>query len=266
MTDPLALTALYVPGDRPDRFDKAVGSGADIVVFDLEDAVPADRKALALENVVRYLSGPVPVRAQVRTNRGARTEWERLTGLRGVGLRLPKVESAAELAEVRATTGLPLTALIESARGLERVSEIAAAADAVALGESDLASELGSRDERVLDWARVRLRVAAASAGIGAPMLSVYPAIRDLDGLAADTARGAALGFVGRSAVHPGQLATIVAAFRPAAADLAWATAVHAALEGGGGATTLDDGQLVDAAMAGRARRILELARRTGTP
>jgi citrate lyase subunit beta/citryl-CoA lyase len=264
MNHPLALTALYVPGDRPERFDKAVGSGADIVVFDLEDAVPAERKALALENVVRYLTGPLPVRAQVRTNRGARTEWERLAGLRGVELRLPKVESAAELAEARAATGLPLTALIESARGLEQVSEIAAAANAVALGESDLASELGSHDERVLDWGRVRLRVAAASAGLGAPMLSVYPAIRDLDGLAADTVRGAALGFVGRAAVHPAQLATIVAAFRPTTDEIAWAMSVRAALTGGGGATTLPDGQLVDVAMAGRAERILDLDRRTG--
>jgi citrate lyase subunit beta/citryl-CoA lyase len=94
-------------------------------------------------------------------------------------------------------------------------------------------------------------------------MLSVYPAIRDIDGLAADTARGAALGYLGRSAVHPGQLATIVAAFRPSADDISWASAVNAALERARGVTTLDDGRLVDPAMAGRARRILELDRRT---
>jgi citrate lyase subunit beta/citryl-CoA lyase len=268
MTTPIALTALYVPGDWPDRFDKAVGSGADVVVFDLEDAVAPERKALALENVAAYLARPAAVRVQVRTNRGAHAEWQRLAGLPGVELRLPKVESAAEVADVRAVTAAPLTALIESALGLERAFEIAASGvDAVALGESDLASEVGSRDERVLDWARVRLRVAAAAAGLSPPMLSAYPAIRDLDGLAADTARGAALGFVGRSAVHPAQLATIVAAFRPAPADIAWARAVRSALDrADGGAATLDDGELVDAAMSGRAARILELDRRTSTP
>jgi citrate lyase subunit beta/citryl-CoA lyase len=259
-----AVTALYVPGDRPDRFEKAVAAGPDIVILDLEDAVAPANRPRALASIVEWLGSREPAQGpdiQVRVNQGADEEVRVLrdTGCR-IGLRLPKVESDADLDAVAAIAGeLPLTALIESARGLQQAQRIAVhpAVVGIGLGESDLASELGTRDEIVLDNVRVQILIAARAAGLPAPMLSAYPAIRDLDGLRADTERGRRLGWHGRAAVHPSQLPVIRDVFRPRDEDLAWARAVIAAV-GAGGASTLANGEMVDAAMIGRARRLLD--------
>ncbi|MEU6248854.1 aldolase/citrate lyase family protein [Glycomyces sp. NPDC047010] len=255
------VSALYVPGDRPDRFDKAAASGADTVILDLEDAVADTAKAAALDHVTAWLTahdGDVDV--QVRVNVGADHEIRavRATGA-PVGLRIPKVETPEDLGVIaHLAQGLPLTALIESARGLQNAAAIAAhpAVAALALGEADLRSDLGATAEAVLDHARIHVLIAARAAGLPAPMLSVYPRIQDLDGLRADTERGKALGLRGRTAVHPRQLPVIREVFAPTADETAWAEAVVAALETGGVAT-LPSGEMVDPAMLGRARSIL---------
>jgi len=256
------LTALYVPGDRPDRFDKAAASGADIVILDLEDAVPERSKADALANVVTWLASPrVDVAVQVRVNVRAAQEIRAIRDTdAAVGLRIPKVEDPRKLDAIAVLAeGLPLTALIESARGIEAAADIAAhpAVREVALGEADLASDLGGTDPLVRDHLRIRLLIAARAAGLPAPMLSAYPAIQDLEGLRADTERGRALGLRGRVAVHPKQIPVIRAVFAPNEAERAWARAVIGALQQGGVAT-LPDGQMVDPAMLGRARTLLE--------
>jgi citrate lyase subunit beta/citryl-CoA lyase len=255
------VSALYVPGDRPDRFDKAAASGADIVILDLEDAVADRAKGEALTNVVTWLARPRRVAVQVRVNPGAAHEIRaiRATGA-DVGLRIPKVDDALKLDAIAyLADGLPLTALIESARGLEAAAAIAAhpAVHEIALGEADLASDLGSSDDLVRDHLRMRLLVAARSAGLDAPMLSAYTDIGDLDGLRADTERGRALGLRGRVAVHPKQIPVIREVFAPSDDERAWAVAVIRAMEQGG-VTTLPDGQMVDPAMLGRARDILD--------
>lgn len=255
------ISALYVPGDRPDRFDKAAASGADLVILDLEDAVADRAKGEALDNIISWLASPPRIAVQVRVNPNAAHEIRaiRATGA-NVGLRIPKVDDARKLDAVAyLADGLPLTALIESARGLEAAAAIAAhpAVHEIALGEADLASDLGSADDLVRDHLRVRLLLAARSAGLNAPMLSAYPAIQDLEGLKADTERGRALGLRGRVAVHPKQIPVIKEVFAPSEQDLAWARAVVGAVENGGVAT-LPDGQMVDPAMLGRARSLLE--------
>lgn len=253
-------TGLYVPGDRPDRFDSAERSGAELVVFDLEDAVSVERKAAALDAVLNRLGGaPMDAAVQVRVNAGADAELRALAALPPVvGIRLPKVETVddVELAAALAP-GRPLTALLESARGVLNALSIAEhpAVTALALGDSDLRSELGA-GEPVIDHARLCALYAARAAGLPPPMASVYPAIRDLDGLAADTRRVAELGLVGRMAVHPTQLAVIAEVFAPSAAELRWAEEVLAALARGGVAT-LSTGEMVDAAMRGRAESII---------
>lgn len=263
----IPLTGLYVPGNRPDRFDKAVDTGADLVILDLEDAVPAAQKSAALSAVVGWLGrrgavdGPM---LQVRVNPHAAHEIAalRATGV-DLGIRLPKVESAAQVAAVNppGERALPVTALLESALGIENAGQIARAPllACVAVGEADLQSELGSTSPAVLDYARMRVLFAARAAGLPAPMLSVYPRIRDLEGLAADTERGRAIGFVGRIAVHPSQLDVIRSAFLPTEEEVAWARQVVAALQGAG-VTTLPSGEMVDRAMLPRATAILERA------
>lgn len=268
MTAPI-ITGLYVPGNRPDRFDKAVASGAQLVIIDLEDAVPAAEKADARAAVVDWLQRQVaPLNGQVqeiqvRVNQG---DDDDLAALRpfaeGVTVRVPKVEHAPDLDRLE---GFPrVAALLESALGVEHAFEIAThpLVSSMSLGDSDLASDLGSRSPQVLDYARIRLVFAARAAGLVAPMLSAWPGIRDLDGLRADTVRGSELGMVGRVAIHPSQLPVIATAFRPSGADVRWAEEVVAAL-GAGGVTTLSSGDMVDAAMAGQAERIIGLATAT---
>lgn len=267
------LVALYVPGDRPDRFAKAVAAGADQVILDLEDAVAAERKTLAREAVAEFLGGEVGGRIAVRPN-GPGTPWhdDDLAMLAAAGqrpaLRLPKVESAVEVDRIVERfdgADLELSCLLESALGVERAFTIAQhpAVSAIGLGEADLRAELGITAEAGLDWLRVRAVVAARAAGLPAPAMAVYPRLDDPAGLLVSCRRGAALGLRGRAAVHPRQIATIREGFAPSAAEIADAEAVLAALAGSAGAVRLADGRMVDEAMAAQARRTLREARGT---
>lgn len=259
------LTWLYVPGDRPELYSKAAGSGADVVIVDLEDAVAPDRKQYARHAAVDWLRHGPPVPVEIRVN-AVGTPWvvDDLEALSGVPIRLPKVESADDVQAAADLTGAGITCLIETALGVERAFEIASAHPrvvAIGLGEADLASDLGT-DE--LGWCQQRIVVAARAAGRPAPAMSVYPDIADLDGLAASCRAGRARGFRGRAAIHPRQIPVIREAFRPSADDVADAQAVLAAYaQSGGAVTTLPDGRMVDAAMIGRAQRILDEASRS---
>lgn len=262
----LLLTGLYVPGDRPDRFAKALTSGADLVVLDLEDAVATDRKGVAREAVREALADPgLPaddVVVQVRIGGDAdldalaRVSWP-------FEVRVPKA-SVARLDDVAARLpGVPLTALLEDAAGVLDARAVAAhpAVTRIGLGEADLASAVGS-GAAVRDFARVQLLYAASAAGLPAPMLSAWTGLDDEEGLLADTRAGTALGFTGRMAVHPRQLAVIERASAPELAQVERAEAVLAAT-GRGGVARLADGSMVDPAMRAAARRVLALAVRT---
>ncbi|TDE99122.1 CoA ester lyase [Occultella glacieicola] len=272
------LTSLYVPGDRPDRVAKALTSGADCVIVDLEDAVAAPHKAQARAALADTLGGTLPVPVQVRVNapgsRWHEADLEAVADLSlEIGLRLPKVTGPQDVDAVRERLpGREVHALIETALGLERAFEIASASVAsVALGEADLRSELGlaagpaaAAGEQGLAWARSRLVVAAAAANLPAPQQSVYADVRDLDGLARSCAAGRALGFVGRTAIHPVQLPVIREAFAPTDAQISRAREiverVGAAQADGAGTVVLADGTFLDVAMVRSARRVLDLA------
>ncbi|MEU9825212.1 HpcH/HpaI aldolase/citrate lyase family protein [Micromonospora chersina] len=270
----MLLTLLYVPGDRPDRFAKAVAAGADAVILDLEDAVVAGRKAYAREAVAEFLADPQPLPVQVRVNELAgpdvAADLAAVAGRPGLaGLRLPKVESPSTVAAVAARVDTPLHPLVESAVGLESAYAIAAAHPAVAslgLGEADLRSDLGVADDDGLLWARGRVVVAARAAGLPPPAMSVYADVTDLDGLAASCAAGRRLGFLGRAAIHPRQLPVIAAAFRPADREVDRARELLAALADAqtrdSGTVVLPDGRFADRAMVAAARRVVDLAAR----
>ncbi|WP_326949157.1 CoA ester lyase [Amycolatopsis sp. NBC_01307] len=266
------LTFLYAPADRPDRVAKALGSAADVVLVDLEDAVAPAHKDAARANVLRLLASVVrPV--QVRVNHPS-TPWHAadlaaVTALPlEVGVRLPKVESPEEIRAVAAA--LPdraLHPLIESALGVERALDIATASPRIAslgLGEADLRSDLGVADDAGLTWARSRVIVAARAARLAPPAMSAYANVRDLDGLAESCRAGRALGFRGRTAIHPVQLATIRAAFLPTPQEIARAREVVERVTGataaGVGAIALADGTFLDVAMVEQARTVLSLA------
>jgi citrate lyase subunit beta/citryl-CoA lyase len=271
------LTWLYVPGDRPDRFAKAVASGADAVILDLEDAVHAQRKAYARAAVADFCADAHEVPVQVRVNAldsgACRADLEALAGVSGVdGLRLPKVESTGDVRRV-AELGLELHCLVESALGVERAYDIATAHPAVAtlgLGEADLRSDLGVVDDAGLAYPRGRIVSAARAAGLPPPARSVYANVLDLGGLAASCRAGRSLGFAGRAAIHPRQLPVIVEAFRPSAAQRQRAeellAAVAASASAGRGTAVLADGRFADAAMVAAAQRTVDLSRRYPPP
>ncbi|MFE9610761.1 HpcH/HpaI aldolase/citrate lyase family protein [Streptomyces sp. NPDC006012] len=276
------LTWLYVPGDRPEVVQKALRSGADVVVVDLEDAVAPDRKDHARAATAELLSAPLPgpaavhVRINALDGPWAAADLAALGALPGLGgLRLPKVTSAADVRSVvEALAGggpagpPPLYPLLESALGLENAFAVAGAHPAVrgiALGEADLRADLGITDEEGLSWPRVRAVVAARAAGLAPPAQSVYPDVRDLDGLAVSCRRGRALGLLGRAAIHPRQLPVIARAFMPGEAEIAAAHETVEAARVTPGATALPDGRFVDPAVVASARRVLALANRRGT-
>ncbi|MFF0202947.1 HpcH/HpaI aldolase/citrate lyase family protein [Streptomyces sp. NPDC005017] len=275
MTPPAPLTWLYVPGDRPEVVAKALVSGADVVVVDLEDAVAPDRKGYAREATAELLAEPQPVPVHVRVNAldgpYADTDLGTLAALPGLsGLRLPKITSPGQITKVAEHTapaagGAPaLYALLESALGVELAHAIATAHPAlrgISLGEADLRADLGLREDAGLDWSRSRVVVAARAAGLPAPPQSVHPDISDLDGLAATCAHGRALGFLGRAAVHPRQLPVIERAYLPTAREIEEAERVVGAGAEHEGALALPDGTFVDAAVVAAARRTLSLAR-----
>ncbi|SCL30865.1 citrate lyase subunit beta / citryl-CoA lyase [Micromonospora rhizosphaerae] len=268
----MLLTWLYVPGDRPDRFAKAVASGADAVILDLEDAVVAGRKAYARAAVAEFLaeshSVPVQVRVNELTGPDVDADLAAVAGAPGLaGLRLPKVESPETVGALAARIDAPLHPLIESAVGLEAAYPIATAHPAVAslgLGEADLRSDLGVVDDDGLLWARGRMVVAARAAGLPPPAMSVYANVADLDGLAASCAVGRRLGFLGRAAIHPRQLPVITESFRPGEREVARArellVAVADAQTRDSGTAVLPDGRFADRAMVAAARRVVDLA------
>jgi citrate lyase subunit beta/citryl-CoA lyase len=265
------LTALYVPANRPDRFAKAVAAGPDLVVFDLEDAVPVGDKAEARGWAVAWIaarsSGAFEVRVNAPGSPWIEDDLAALAAVPAIRVRVPKVESADDIRSVLDQVPTArITALIESPLGLERAFEIASADPrvvAVALGEADLASSLGVDGPEGLAWARGRLVSASRAAGLGAPMLSVYPHVNDEDGLRRTCLEGRALGFVGRTAIHPRQLVPIVESFTPTAVELSKAADLLAAVEkagvSDGGVIVLPDGRMVDPAMLGRARELTTL-------
>lgn len=270
--NPPALTLLYAPADRPDRVVKALQSPADVVAVDLEDAVTADQKAQARQHAAHLLAQstrPVQVRINHPSTRWFEDDVAMVSELPAtVAVRCPKVESSEQVA--RLATALPgraLHLLIESALGVERAFTLATAAPVVAslgLGEADLRSDLRLTDDDGLTWARSRIVTAARAAGLASPMMSVFAQLHDTAGLVASCRTGRSLGFVGRAAIHPRQLATIRQAFLPSTDEVERSRRVierlGSAEDAGVGVFVLEDGSFIDRAMAEQARAVLAIA------
>lgn len=271
---------LYVPAHRDDLVRKALHSEADAIVIDLEDAVPSSSKGAARLAVQRTLGqpAPLPVWARVSTT-GGRVCIDDLSAVAGphlAGVRIAKAESVEQVREAaewlaQAGTTVSVSCLIESALGLERIYDLARAHPAVcgiALGESDLAADLGTRSDAGLLYARSRCVAAARAAGLRPPVQSVYANVRDEAGLLRSTESGRDLGFFGRSAIHPGQLPVINAVYTPSPESVREARSLveqlKQASDRGVAAFTLPDGRFVDPAVVESARRTLALSERLG--
>ncbi len=267
MNSPLR-SLLFVPGDRPDRFDKAAASGADAIVLDLEDAVAAAHKAEARAAVCQWLlaaPGAAPL-CIVRINaRG--TPWfaDDVAALRGIGLpglMLAKCEQAADLDEL---PGDGLWPLIESAQGLARATAIARAPRVrrLVFGSLDFQLDLGleaDAEETELAPYRAQLVLASRLAGLAPPVDGVTTALHDDERLAADTRRALRQGFGAKLCIHPRQVAGVHAALHPGEAAIAQARRVLAAAAASGGAAVALDGAMVDRPVILRAQGVLTRA------
>lgn len=250
------VVALYVPGSRPDRFDKAATSGADAVILDLEDSVAPEDREPARRAVATWLPrAPLPVQVRVGPPGSSDLAADLRALPASVALRMPKVSGPEDLVDV---AGRVVHALIETALGVENAFAIAAhpTVASVGLGEADLAADLGLDGEDAFTWVRSRLVVAARAAGLPAPLMAAWPALADSAGLERSCLAGRRLGFGGRTAVHPQQVSVIRRAFGPTGTEVRWAHEVIQALAGSGVAV-LSDGSMVDAAMARRAHALL---------
>ena len=275
---------LYVPGDRPERFSKAVEKGADAVVLDLEDAVSADKKAEARGLVAEWVRDGDHGRAQVwvRVNQGSLG----LEDLRDVvwpgisGVCLPKVDNVDTVVaavEVVATAehdrgldadSVSVIPLIESAEGLENLREISRGPRVVQLqiGEVDLAGDLGLSGNVDTHLAPVRssILIASVAAGIAPPVGPVSTEFRNLDAFSESTRIVKEQGFVGRACIHPDQVALVNQAFTPSAEEVQAAISLldrlEASIREGSGIGIAEDGRMIDEASARAARRVLDFA------
>ena len=264
MTEVPPLTWLYVPADRPDRVEKAFASSAHAVIVDLEDAVAPDAKEEARANLAALFAEPRDKRVHVRVNAGSQADLDALAELHVDAVKLPKVESAAAVDAVPAR--FRVHCLIESAAGVEAAYEIARhpRVGGISLAEADLRGETGASGAG-LDWPRSRIVNAAVAAGLPRPPQSVYPDVRDLDGLAASCAHGRELGFLGRAAIHPAQLPVIESAYLPSAGEEARARELVERYEAATAGAFAVEGAFVDIAIVRAARETVALAERYGT-
>jgi citrate lyase subunit beta/citryl-CoA lyase len=264
---------LYVPGDRPDRLEKALARAGDAVIADLEDAVAAHRKQIALDAVVDWLAqapadGP---EVWVRVGAGPRSPDElaavgasgRLTGVILAKADLATVQAAAEVLPAAVAIG----ALVETAPALLELAELARhpRVRQLGLGEADLAAELGIVPDElaVLGPVRAQVVIASAAAGIAAPTGPVFLDVRDLSGLRASTVALKRAGFGARSAIHPDQVAVIEEVFTPTAEEVARARSVVAAWDAPRAGVAVDErGPMVDQAGVRLARRTVATADR----
>ncbi len=266
----LPRSYLFVPADRPERFAKALASGADAVIVDLEDAVAPSAKASARATLGAWLGqGNAPVLVRVNA---ADTEWFAadlaLCGRPGVaGVVVAKAERRDDLARVvAAAPGRFVLPLVETATGFDAVPELAkcAGVQRLVFGSIDFQLDLGidgEGDELLLF--RSQLVLASRLAGLAAPVDGVSTAIADLEQLRSDTDRSRRLGFGAKLCIHPAQAALVNTGLSPSAAALAWAERVLAAAAAAGGAAVQVDGKMVDKPVLLRAQALLA-SRRPG--
>jgi len=265
---------LFVPGTRPDRADKALASGADGIVVDLEDAVGAAQKDAARGQVLEWLARRP---ARHGTAVGLRVNSVRTrAGLKDLVafadaqcpcdfVMLPKVESASEVQLYARHLGdAALFCMIETAAGLDQAMRIAAAERVAALGFGGLDLSVDLRADfawEPLLFGRSRVVQAASAAGIAAFDVP-YLDLRDETGLAGECARARAMGFTGKAAIHPRHLQAILAAFTPSAQEVDNARGILQSFERSGGNVCEYQGRMIDEPVARAARRLVALAAR----
>lgn len=271
-----ARSFLFVPANRPERYGKALASGADAIIIDLEDAVSPQGKDAAREALQQNfaaLDAGVRARVLVRVN-GEGTPWfardaalMQILYTQGLGgLVIPKSEGVRVFNDLAARCpGAPLVPLIESGAGLDALEEVARAPGVVrlCLGHLDLQNDLGiacSEDEHEIASARWELVRTSRRAGLAAPIDGVTTDTRNPESTSRDVANSKRWGFTGKLCIHPAQVSLVHAAFVPGKDDVDWALRVLAAADKSSDSVTVVDGRMVDAPVIAKARRIVSRA------
>jgi citrate lyase subunit beta / citryl-CoA lyase len=273
---------LFTPGTRVDRFQKAAATGgADLVVLDLEDAVPPEQKEAARSDAVTAVAAAlarrtrslVGVRINAYPSKDAEADLMVLAKQPPQFIVVPKAESPQDIRQLAARLDVwskssdrdvRLVLIIETARGVLGAAELAACprVSAIALGAEDLAADAGLRRSAAGDEVavpRALVALAAASARVAAlDMVTVD--VKDIERVAREAKSARALGYAGKMCLHPDQVEAVHAALRPSADEVAWAKRIVAAAEAGGageGGIVVVEGRMVDVPIIRQARRIL---------
>lgn len=283
-------TALFVPGNRPDRVDKAVKTSADAVIIDLEDAVVLTEKEASRSKVRDKILEHAERKIIVRVNsldspffQGDLTEV--ITGNLAC-LMVPKVESAAHVREINENLlkvekekglmqgSVSIIPLIESAGAVQNIFQIATEKTepsriyCVAFGSADYTLDMGieiTREGTELSYPRSRIAVASRAARIEPPLDTPFMMdLKDMEALKVDAGRAKQLGFQGKLCIHPNQIEPCNAIFSPAKEEILYAERVVQVFEEAekeGSAVILLDGKFIDYPVVERARRILKVAK-----
>lgn len=266
-----ATTFLFVPGDRPDRFQSAWASRADVVILDLEASVHPDRKETARESVAAWLAtAPDTVAALVRFNRLGSEEfsrdWASMSRAEGIGLML----SGAEYQPLRQAgfasepQRRPLVPLVETAQGVEQSTQLAAMPGVcrLAFGNMDYETEMGLGPGHLgFVYPASRMAVASRCANLAPPIAGVTAEIRQREKLLADIAVERSLGFAAKMCIHPCQVQWAHEAYAVSEEELAWARGILAATSTSHAVAV--NGQMIDRPVIERARRLLARASRS---
>lgn len=269
-----ARSFLFVPADRVDRYAKALASGADMAIIDLEDAIAHDEKdkaRAALDNAWGSFDHEdrVVIRINGLDSLELADDAALCASLSPAAVMVPKSESVEALAALSARLGdIPLVPMIESALGFSEIASIARATGTarLAFGHIDFQADLGMVADEVqteLAPARFGIVVASRTAGLPGPIDSITLETAKASEIVHATQRGIRYGFTGKLCIHPDQIAPVHAAFAPSPADEAWARRVVEAAESSRGAAVKVDGRMVDRAVILLAERVLALASQT---
>jgi len=263
MSLPIPRSYLFVPGNRPDRFAKGLASGADVVILDLEDAVPPTEKAAARRHVAAWVSKEHPV--AVRVNAFG-TEWfaDDVDICRALGVAavmVPKAEHEHQLAVIgdRLGRAMPILPIIETALGVWHAEPLARAPGVTRLvfGALDLALDLQVTSDEGLAAFRSQVVLVSRVVGLAPPIDVPTTSFTDPDRVRAEAQRARAMGFGGKLCIHPAQITPVHEAFVPSDEEVTWARRVLAADAASAGSATALDGEMVDRPVVARARAVL---------
>lgn len=269
-----ARSFLFVPANRPERFAKALASGADAVILDLEDSVPLAGKAEARDTLrqawpqLQQAACAVVIRINSPDTEWGQQDLSGLQGLSGLaGIMVPKCEGAHNLQRVaQAFAGVPSLPIIESALGYLALREIAQAPQVgrLVVGHIDFLADTGmnvGEDQRELDSLRFEVAMCTRLGKLAPAVDGVTVSVDDEALIRADTERALRFGFGAKLCIHPRQVPVVHATLAPTPTQIEWAQRVLAAMQASNGSAAQLDGKMVDLPVVLQAQRLLERVR-----